>query len=663
MFKGDLDNKDLGSIGNLGGMNVETSKNRPDPNQEAWTKNLLTGLFFARTFMEAARQFIPRTDPDAYCLVAVDILHFRLFNRFHGRDKGDRFLRHIADCLEGIRKEHGGVTGYFEGDNFAIIMPWRMELVEKLQEDILAGGLRRNSMIGVYPAFGISPIDDPALPPEVYYDRATLALTHATARKPVSCYDLWMENIQEEELHLLAEVTGALERGEFTFFAQPQCDILTGNVVGAEALVRWRHPTKGLIPPGKFIPALERSGMIYLLDQQVWEKVCQWLRSWIDRGYEPVPISINISRIDILSMDVPAYLAELLEKYRLDPKYLKAEITESAYAEEDKSISGAVDRLREAGMLVMMDDFGSGCSSLNMLKSVSVDVIKIDMRFLDIGEGEEQKGIGILESIVNMARLMGLPIIVEGVETLQQENVLRDLGCRYTQGYYYYKPLPIDQLEGALADERRLDHTGLHCKQVEAFHVRELMDGNLFTDTMVNNLLGPFAIYDVHDGKIDIIRVNEQYYRLAGLDASDNKELSQKLWSNVRDDDKPVLLDIFERAYERRPAGAEGNIHYLRVDGKVLWVRVRVFFHRETERQKLYFVSLTDITSLRERRKEKMRTELPAAQLPDLEKKQLEQYYGMLPCGFGLSKVVSCICLYQPARSYFSAKSEQGCPS
>lgn len=154
--------------------------------------------------------------------------------------------------------------------------------------------------------------------------------------------------------------------------------------------------------------------MIYLLDKQVWEKVCQWLRSWLDRGNQPVPISINISRIDIMSMDVPAYLTGLLEKYDLPAKYIKAEITESAYAEEDDNIDSTVSRLREVGFLVMMDDFGSGYSSLNMLKSVAVDVIKIDMRFLEINEEEEQKGIGILESIVNMARLMGLPIIVEG---------------------------------------------------------------------------------------------------------------------------------------------------------------------------------------------------------------------------------------------------------
>lgn len=342
--------------------------------------------------MEEARLFIQRTPVGEFCMVAVDIRHFRRFNKFHGRAGGDKLLRYIAECLEKRRRQYGGVTGYFEGDNFCIVMPWKIELVEQIWEEIRAGIDLLGGAIGVIPAFGVSPINDLEFPPEMYYDRATLALSHVAGRSNIVTYDPGMEDNLEEEMRLLMDINEALERDEFTFYAQPQCDIFTGKVVGAESLVRWNHSTKGLIPPGRFVPAMERSGMIHLLDQRVWEKVCQWLRSWIDRGYHPVPISINISRIDIMSLDVPAFLTGLLEKYNLPAKYLKAEITESAYAEEDNLINGTVNRLQEAGFLVMMDDFGSGYSSLNMLKSVAVDVIKMDMRFLEISEEEGQKG-------------------------------------------------------------------------------------------------------------------------------------------------------------------------------------------------------------------------------------------------------------------------------
>ena len=615
--------------------------NRFGQNKGNQRRNVLTGLLFPQGFMEEARWFIQGTNPNAYCMIAIDILHFRLFNKFHGREMGDRFLRHIADELKHMRTEYGGVAGYFEGDNFCIVMPFRKNLIQELWDRISAGLTSQSSALGVLPVFGVAPVDDPELPLEIFHDRATLARTRAAARVPISYYDPSMESYLEEEMRLLMEVTEALERDEFTFFAQPQCDIFTGKIVGAESLVRWQHPDKGLIPPGKFIPVLERSGMIHLLDRQVWEQVCRWLRSWLDRGYQPVPISINISRIDIMSMDVPAYLGYLLKKYDLPPKYIKTEITESAYAEEDETIDNTVERLRDEGLLVMMDDFGSGYSSLNMLKSISVDVIKIDMRFLEIGEGEEQKGIGILESIVNMARMMGVPIIVEGVENLQQENVLRSMGCQYTQGYYYCKPLPIEQLEAVLADERRLDFTGLHCRQMESFHARELLDGNVFSDTLINNILGPAAIYDVADGQVEITRINEQGYRLSGLDVSNTKELSRKVWDGVQDDERSVMLGLFEQADERRPAGSEGNVHYIRTDGRVLWVRMRVFFLREKDGHRTYFVSLVDISNLEEKRREQAKLQSRQGALPEgvSEYQQLEQYYGSLPCAIGLSRI------------------------
>lgn len=166
------------------------------------------------------------------------------------------------------------------------------------------------------------------------------------------------------------------------------------------------------------------------------------------------------------------------------------------------------------------------------------------------------------------------------------------------------------------------------------------MDGNLFTDTLLNNALGPCAVYDIYENQIEITRVNEQAYRLAGLDVSDNKDLSRKIWNNVRDDDRRTLLTLFEQAYEWQPASAEGYIHYLRVDGKVLWVRVRVFFLREKERHRIYFVSLSDITALRQRRKEQAKVDLPAAEMDSGELKQLDRYYGSLPSGFGLSKIL-----------------------
>lgn len=602
----------------------------------------LTGLYYNHSFFKKADEYLRQTRPEKYCLVAIDIEHFRLFNKLYGRDSGDELLVYIADCVRRIQDAYGSVAGYLGGDNFCVFMPADMNQIRELKYEIIRGVKKWNNSVGFLPAIGVCAINDLSEETVTFYDRATLALSNVLGNyaKRICWYHVSMEERMEEELKLLSEIQAALEKEEFTFFAQPQCDISTGKIVGAESLVRWNHGEKGLISPGVFIPVLEKNGFIADLDRYVWKKVCQWLRSWIDRGYHPVPVSINVSRLDIFSMDVPAYLQELLKTYDLPARLIKVEITESAYAESNDKIIKAVKKLQDAGFLVMMDDFGSGYSSLNMLKNVNVDVIKIDMRFLDIDEQEEEKGIGILESVVNMASQMGLPIIVEGVETQKQESFLLDMGCRYTQGYYYYKPLPIPQFEDLLSDERKLDYDGLWCKQVQALRVREFLDDNLFSDTMVNNILGAAAFYDMYENQIEITRVNDQYYQLAGMTSGTKSDYHKKIWNHVQDDDKGMLFSIFEKAYEDPKNGGHGYVHYVRTDGKVLWVYLRVFFLREQEGHKLFYGSIVDMISTREKKKGNRLMEQEVCDFSEKQQIRMEQHYGDLPCGYGVAKII-----------------------
>ncbi len=603
----------------------------------------ITGLPFRRDFLNRVGEQLDEVAQDSYCMIAIDLEHFRLFNKIYGRDEGDILLGNIGSLLETLAQERNGQAGYVGGDNFGLFIPYDMKVISKLKRDIIKN-INKWSMTGYLPAIGVYCVDDTSVLPATMYDRASMVLPKAIGNyaKRIHVYDPSVEQKVEEELKMLAEIQQGLEKEEFTFFAQPQCDIATGKIVGAESLVRWQHGTKGLIPPGVFIPVLEKNGFIANLDRYVWRKVCEWLRSWIDRGYHPVPISINVSRIDIYSMDVPTYLLELTRTYNLPTKLLKVEITESAYAESNERIVEAVMRLRNDGFLVMMDDFGSGYSSLNMLKSVAVDVIKLDMRFLDINEAEEQKGIDILESVVSMARNMGLPIIVEGVETQKQEKFLMGLGCRYTQGFYYYRPLPINQFEELLSDERNLDFDGIWCRQVEDIHVRELMDTNQFSDVLLNNILGAVAFYDLYENSIQITRVNEKYFMLAGINPTEEGVENRKVWSHVRDDDRMLLFSIFEKAYENPINGADGYIHFMREDGKVLWVYMRAFFLREQNGHKIYYSSLIDMTG--KSKKTKVLTGVDAKPMLDLPEKQkdiMEYYYSDMPFGYCLVKVLA----------------------
>ncbi len=603
--------------------------------------DVLTGLYAGNTFFIRVDELKERIENNTYCMVSVDLEHFRVFNKLYGRAQGNNLLIGIAEYLKEFRRRCGGLIGYLGGDNYGVFMPCKEEYIRELCEGVTAEVGKFNTTVGFLPAFGLYRVDDISVPAGMMYDRATIAMAHVVGNYQVRLceYNHDMEKKVEEEIRILAEVQEGLKKDEFIFYVQPQCDIATGKIVGGESLVRWKHSTKGMISPGAFIPVLENNGFIADLDRYIWDKVCRWLRGWLDQGYQPVPISINVSRIDIFSMDVPAYLQSLMQKYRLSPKLLKVEVTESAYAESNDKIIRTVKQLRDLEFLVMMDDFGSGYSSLNMLKSVSVDVLKLDMRFLDIDEQEEEKGIGILESVVNMARQMRMPIVVEGVETQKQENFLLKMGCRYTQGYYYYKPMPVEDFERLISDEKKLDLNGIWCRQMESMHTREFLDNNLFTDTMVNNILGAAAFYDMYENNIEITRVNEQYYQLAGVSSADEAEYSKKIGNHVRDDDRHVLFSIFTNAYENGGSGGQGYIHFVRTDGKVLWVYMRVFFLRERDGHKMFYASLTDMTAMQEKKQGAMFVEQEVEAWTEKQKERIEKYYGNMPCGCAIGKL------------------------
>lgn len=250
----------------------------------------------------------------------------------------------------------------------------------------------------------------------------------------------------------LDDINRAFDDNEFCFYLQPKCNAVTGAIVGAEALARWNHPKYGVISPGRFVPALEQAGQISRLDMFVWRSVVRMLARWEREGRNLVPISVNVSMVDIDQMDVADTLTGLLNEYDVDARLLQAEITESAVARNLSKVESTIRKLHADNIAVLMDDFGSAYSSLNMLKDINVDVIKLDMKFIDLDEDNASKGLKIVESVVNMARKLRLLVIAEGAQTKQQVDQLLSVGCRYIQGYYFYEPLPVGRMEKLLAE-------------------------------------------------------------------------------------------------------------------------------------------------------------------------------------------------------------------
>lgn len=248
----------------------------------------------------------------------------------------------------------------------------------------------------------------------------------------------------------LDDINQAFDNNEFCFYLQPKCNAETGAIVGAEALVRWNHPEYGLVSPGEFIPLLERESMVTRFDLFIWRSVCEMLSRWDEEGRNLVPVSVNVSMTDIEAIDVARVLGDLLDRFSIDARLLQVEITESAIAHNMDVVEETIRDLHARGIAVLMDDFGSAYSSLNMLKDINVDAIKLDMKFVDLNADNAAKGLKIIESVIDMAYQLRLSIIAEGAQTAEQVSKLRELGCMYIQGYYFYRPLTVRKMEDLL---------------------------------------------------------------------------------------------------------------------------------------------------------------------------------------------------------------------
>ena len=412
-------------------------------------------------FLQALHTFLTAHQGTEWAVAAVDIQHFKLYNELYGTEKGDALLETVANCLLGYSRQTGYPVGYFGNDDFFLCLPdekaEQTAVLATLQACMAAG----RQDVTFFMVMGVCPVQaNPGADAATLCNYAQIAGV-TTDSGYLHRFEPTMLNELKEQQQLLGELEHALDNHEFCFFLQPKCNSITRAIVGMEALVRWNHPTRGCVPPAEFMPLLERTGLVTRLDQYIWESVCQTLQKWQESGSNLVPVSVNVSVQDILNLDVPQIFADLVEKYKLEPKLLLAEITETMVAEDTQMVESAIQGLHRKGFAVMMDDFGSGYSSLNMLKDTNVDAIKLDMKLIDMNQENRSKGVQIVESVVDMAHRLNLPIIAEGVETPEQVSMLQAADCLYSQGYYFFKPMPVENAEKLLADPTNQDYWDL----------------------------------------------------------------------------------------------------------------------------------------------------------------------------------------------------------
>ncbi len=559
-----------------------------------------TGLLVENDFFCLAQERVGQLQ-GPWCFVDVEIEHFKLFSDWFGTETGQFLLTRLASRLKRTAEQYQGLAGYRGSNHFCLLLPYDRPMLEALHQDLHVIIKTMSGMEGFAPVFGLCAVEDPNENILDVYNRAAIATEEllATGRgKHIQVYNSAAFQKNAAEYQMVNEFLQALENGQITFWLQPQCSLTGSLVVGAESLVRWEKPDGSKVPPAVFVPVLEKYDVVTRMDRYIWEAVCKWLRSWIERGHEPVPVSVNVSRLDIINLDVPAHFAALREQYMLPPGCIKIEITESAYVDDIDKVRSTIARLREIGFMVLMDDFGSGYSSLNMLRDLNVDVIKLDAQFLQTNSNEEQKTISILESIISMTKNLSTPVIVEGVETGEQVQFLNDLGCPYIQGFYFHRPMPVEEFEKLIADESRVDRSGFVVNANQQMQVREFLDENIYSDSMLNNILGPVAFYQRHGDSIDITRYNEQFFELVGID---HQEFTQRICDIQRffyPGDAEKMYALMDQAERDRFNGAKGIVRVYRPSGVLVWLSIRLYYMGEDERGKTFYGSDRDVTEL-----------------------------------------------------------------
>lgn len=419
--------------------------------QQLTYTDLLTGLPNLNSFKQQTKELFWNHPEQQYVIVYFDIKNFKMINDLYGFAKGDQTLKAVAEQAYGFVWEKGTFARLM-GDHFLLCMPDTKADLQTLINYIRENTNKFNLDFPISFDLGLYRVTDIEQPIENMIALARLAQLTIKGSYDVrwAYYDEAMREKMRREAWVTKEMRKALEEKQFQVYLQPQYDHLSKKMTGAEVLVRWIHPEKGIIEPAEFIPTFEKNNFIQELDAYVREKTCQLLQEWQKKGLPVVPLSVNLSRLELFNEHLPEELLKLIEA--LSPHMLNLEITESAYTQNPEQLIVMIKKLQQIGFLVEMDDFGSGYSSLNTLHEMPIDVIKLDLRFLT-GE-QRQKSKTIMENIAQMMQKLQLPVIAEGVETKEQADFLASIGCNIIQGYYYAKPMPATKFEELLRGQK-----------------------------------------------------------------------------------------------------------------------------------------------------------------------------------------------------------------
>ena len=530
----------------------------------------LTGLYNRNKMFEKTHEMLLAHPETQFAFVRVDLDKFRLYKTAMGEAEGDKRLLFITEAVKKMASVFDICAyGRIDADVFCICEPYDEErIAEHVRKSQEALSSYRPDYT-LESSFGVYVIDDIELSVETIFTRASMASDKCKNfyECHMAYYDAAMSEKINQEQRVTNDMLPALEQEQFEIYLQPKYDLNTDMPCGAEALVRWNHPKKGLVSPGCFIPVFEKNGFIAKLDYYMWEHVCMLLHKWITEKKEVAPVSVNMSRISMFNRHVDELITGLTEKYEIPPTLLNLEITESAYMSNPEMMGETIARLRKAGFLILMDDFGSGYSSLNTLKEIDIDILKLDMKFMPNGS-DNGKSERIISSIVRMAGWLGMDVIAEGVETAEQKQFLESIGCGYVQGYYYAKPMPVQDYEQLMIKNKPLTHmkkAGEDKRELSA----AVWSGNPQINDILSSIQTPVAILECSPTGTDLIRTNQSFQTEFGA------ETKRGLYGHLNGEDEQRAKTVFAEAAERgKPVECE--VQYISPAGKCIWLRIKL---------------------------------------------------------------------------------------
>lgn len=577
---------------------------RPDT-QNVYERDGLTGLLSRQSFCAAVDHAIQaepeRAAEGGFAVICFDVIRFKAINELFGSRRGDKLLQHIASVLH-MGLSDGAFAARISADHFAVFMPNGDGAPEQLMD------LLTTSIAGYDLPFettfnaGIYVTCVEMLTADAMMDRANLAQSSIKGSYTVKyCYyDESMRSSMLSEHEIEGMIATALREKQFIVYYQPQYSHSTGALIGAEALVRWQHAERGMILPGVFVPIFERNGFITELDLYVFEQVCSLLRRSMDERLPIVPLSTNFSRYDIFHADFIDKLEAIRKRYGVPSKYLHIELTETVFISGSKRMNAVIDQLHACGYTVQMDDFGSGYSSLNVLKDTDVDCFKLDMDFLS-GSLGQSKGGTILGTVVRMAKWLGVRVIAEGVETKEQADFLRSIGCDCMQGFLYSRPLPENQYMELLRTQEA-QHSHAYAANDDMQGVVDFFDPASQETLIFSHFAGPAAILEYQGGQVEILRVNPKYIAEIGMNHKEHEIIGSDPLAVFDDENREIYLDTLERVIrtgEEQECSTWRDIESECCGMERIYIRSTVRMIARNESAFLFFASIRNITSER----------------------------------------------------------------